>query len=95
MLLCSSNSKRHTGSSSECRVTEACACMCVREDHQPVLLLLCCCCCCCSQERLKAVCNEVADSPRKIVLFIDDIHNLVPNAAQQVGGVVSCVCLSV
>jgi hypothetical protein len=30
------------------------------------------------------VCNEVADSPRKIVLFIDDIHNLVPNAAQQV-----------
>jgi ATP-dependent Clp protease ATP-binding subunit ClpA len=37
-----------------------------------------------AQERLKAVCNEVADSPRKIILFIDDIHNLVPNAAQQV-----------
>jgi ATP-dependent Clp protease ATP-binding subunit ClpA len=37
------------------------------------------------EERLKAVCNEVADSPRKIILFIDDIHNLVPNAAQQVG----------
>lgn len=36
------------------------------------------------EERLKAVCNEVADSPRKIILFIDDIHNLVPNAAQQV-----------
>lgn len=30
------------------------------------------------------MCNEVADSPRKIILFIDDIHNLVPNAAQQV-----------
>jgi len=27
---------------------------------------------------------EVAESPRKIILFIDDIHNLVPNAAQQV-----------
>jgi ATP-dependent Clp protease ATP-binding subunit ClpA len=37
------------------------------------------------QERLKAVCVEVAESPRKIILFIDDIHNLVPNAAQQVG----------
>jgi hypothetical protein len=30
------------------------------------------------------VCNEVADSPRRIILFIDDIHNLVPNASGQV-----------
>jgi ATP-dependent Clp protease ATP-binding subunit ClpA len=43
------------------------------------------CCWCCLQERLKAVCVEVAESSRKIILFIDDIHNLVPNAAQQVG----------
>uniref|UniRef100_A0A383VK48 AAA+ ATPase domain-containing protein n=1 Tax=Tetradesmus obliquus TaxID=3088 RepID=A0A383VK48_TETOB len=35
------------------------------------------------EERLKAVCVEVAESSRKIILFIDDIHNLVPNAAQQ------------
>lgn len=32
---------------------------------------------------MKAVCNEVADSPRKIILFIDDLHNLIPSAAQQ------------
>ncbi|WIA34267.1 hypothetical protein OEZ86_012610 [Tetradesmus obliquus] len=35
------------------------------------------------EERLKAVCVEVAESSRNIILFIDDIHNLVPNAAQQ------------
>eukprot|EP00878_Enallax_costatus_P019636 GHUV01020719.1.p1 GENE.GHUV01020719.1~~GHUV01020719.1.p1 ORF type:complete len:799 (+),score=193.45 GHUV01020719.1:113-2509(+) len=35
------------------------------------------------EERLKAVCVEVAESPRKIILFIDDLHNLIPSAAQQ------------
>jgi hypothetical protein len=34
------------------------------------------------------VCNEVADSPRRIILFIDDIHNLVPN--QQNVGAAGC-----
>lgn len=38
------------------------------------------------EDRLKAVINEINDSPKKIILFIDDIHNLVPNAANQVYG---------
>jgi ATP-dependent Clp protease ATP-binding subunit ClpB len=36
------------------------------------------------EERLKAVITEITESPRRIVLFIDDIHNLVPSAANQV-----------
>lgn len=38
------------------------------------------------EERLKMVIQEIQESPRRIVLFIDDIHNLVPSAANQVGG---------
>ena len=39
------------------------------------------------EERLKAVITEISESPRRIVLFIDDIHNLVPSAANQVSQV--------
>lgn len=35
------------------------------------------------EDRLKAVLQEIQGSPRKIILFIDDIHNLVPSAANQ------------
>lgn len=35
------------------------------------------------EERLKAVIDEIAGARNKIILFIDDIHNLVPNLMQQ------------
>lgn len=47
------------------------------------------------EERLKGVLMEVAASNGRILLFIDDIHNLVPSAGGQVRGnmgqVVVCV----
>ncbi|KAI8471940.1 MAG: P-loop containing nucleoside triphosphate hydrolase protein [Monoraphidium minutum] len=40
------------------------------------------------EERLKAVVTEIEESGRRIILFIDDIHNLVPSATQA-GGAMS------
>lgn len=37
------------------------------------------------EDRLKAVLQEVAASRGRVLLFIDDIHNLVPAMGQQVG----------
>jgi hypothetical protein len=37
------------------------------------------------EERLKAVLNEVSQQRGRVILFIDDIHNLVPAAGAAVG----------
>jgi ATP-dependent Clp protease ATP-binding subunit ClpB len=37
------------------------------------------------EERLKAVTSEIEASGRRIILFIDDIHNLVPSPTQASG----------
>jgi hypothetical protein len=37
------------------------------------------------EERLKAVTSEIEASGRRIILFIDDIHNLVPSPTQAAG----------
>ncbi len=39
------------------------------------------------EERLRSLLVEIAESPKKIILFIDELHNLVPSAANAVSGV--------